>query len=244
MTRKCDAMPNPNHFLRIVVLTGAGVSAESGLSTFRGTAGHWKNFRPEDLATPAAFARRPEEVLAFYTARRRALLASAVVPNAAHIALATFERRFAGEFLLVTQNVDNLHERAGSRKLRHMHGELLRTRCSDCGHEFASTADISTADSCPACGAVGRLRPAVVWFGEMPLLMDEICAALGRCELFIAIGTSGQVYPAAGFVEIARKAGARTVEINVDETTTSPFFQQRVHGPASTAVPKVLDDIE
>jgi NAD-dependent deacetylase len=237
-------MPNPSHFLRIVVLTGAGVSAESGLATFRGTSGLWKNLRPVDLATPAAFSKRPAEVLAFYTARRRALLASAVVPNAAHIALAAFERRFAGEFLLVTQNVDNLHERAGSRKLRHMHGELLRTRCSDCGHEFASTADISTADSCPACGAAGHLRPAVVWFGEMPLLMDEISAALGRCELFIAIGTSGQVYPAGGFVEIARKAGARTVEINVDATTTSPFFQQRVHGPASTAVPKFLDDIE
>ena len=237
-------MPNSRHFSRIVALTGAGVSAESGLATFRGASGLWKNLRPEDLATPEAFAKRPEEVLAFYTARRRALLASAVAPNTAHIALAAFERRFRGEFLLVTQNVDDLHERAGSQKLRHMHGELLRTRCGNCGHEFASTADISIADSCPACGGVGCLRPAVVWFGEMPLFMDEISAALGRCDLFVAIGTSGRVYPAAGFVETARRAGARTVEINVNETTTSFLFQDRIRGPAASVVPGILEDIQ
>jgi len=237
-------MHDPFHSSRIVVLTGAGVSAESGLATFRGTSGLWENVRPEDLATPEAFARRPQEVLAFYTARRRALLAPAVAPNAAHNALAAFERRFRGEFLLVTQNVDDLHERAGSRKLRHMHGELLRTRCAGCGHEFASAADISTADSCPACGRAGRLRPAVVWFGEMPLFMDEISTALGRCDLFIAIGTSGQVYPAAGFVEIARQAGARTVEMNVEKTAASPLFQERVNSPASNAVPAFLERIK
>jgi NAD-dependent deacetylase len=237
-------MPNPCRSSRIVVLTGAGVSAESGLATFRGASGLWENVRPKDLATPEAFAKRPLKVLAFYTARRRALLASAVAPNAAHIALAAFERRFRGEFLLVTQNVDDLHERAGSQKLRHMHGELLRTRCANCGHEFASTADISTADSCPACGRVGRLRPAVVWFGEMPLFMDEISAVLGRCDLFIAIGTSGQVYPAAGFVEIARRVGARTVEINIEKTTASSLFQESVRSPASNAVPIFLERIE
>jgi len=236
-------MPNPNQSSRIVVLTGAGVSAESGLATFRGKSGLWKNRRPENLATPGAFAKHPEEVLAFYSARRRAHLASAVAPNAAHIALAAFERRFLGEFLLVSQNVDALHEKAGSQKLRHMHGELFRTRCAKCGHEFASTADLTPTDSCPGCKAVGRLRPAVVWFGEMPLFMEEISAALSRCDLFIAIGTSGRVYPAAGFVEIARRAGARTVEINIDETTTSSHFQEKILGPASSAVPGFLRGI-
>jgi NAD-dependent deacetylase len=156
------------------------------------------------------------------------------------VALAAFERHFPGEFLLVTQNVDALHEKAGSRKLRHMHGELFRTLCAKCGHEFASTADLTPTDSCAACNAVGRLRPAVVWFGEMPLFMGEISAALTRCDLFIAIGTSGQVYPAAGFVEVARRAGARTVEINIDETTTSSHFQEKILGPASTVVPGFL----
>jgi NAD-dependent deacetylase len=157
--------------------------------------------------------------------------------------LADFERRFCGEFLLVTQNVDNLHERAGSRKLRHMHGELLRSRCASCDHEFASSADFSTADKCPACGRTGRLRPAVVWFGEMPLFMDEISAALDRCDLFLAIGTSGQVYPAAGFVQIARKAGAMTVEINSDETETSSQFKETLRGPASQMTAAFLDTI-
>jgi NAD-dependent deacetylase len=231
-------------FSRVVVLTGAGISAESGLATFRGTSGLWKNFRPEDLATPEAFAEHPEEVLAFYTARRRALLASAVAPNMAHVGLAAFERRFSGEFLLVTQNVDNLHERAGSLKLRHMHGELLRTRCASCRHEFASTEDYAVGDQCPACGRRGRLRPGVVWFGETPLFMEEICEALARCDLFIAIGTSGQVYPAAGFVEIARQAGARTVEVNIEETTASSLFDQRIQGPASIVVLRFLEEIE
>jgi NAD-dependent deacetylase len=222
---------------RIVVLTGAGISAESGLRTFRDSGGLWEGHRPEDVATPEAYARRPDLVLAFYTARRRALRGPGVAPNAAHLALAEFWRRTKADFTLVTQNVDDLHERAGSRAL-HMHGELLRTRCMGCGSEFTSMADLSVSDECPACRTKGRLRPAIVWFGEMPLWMDEIMAALERCDLFVAIGTSGLVYPAAGFVEIAGRAGARTVEINAAETETSPLFDEVLRGPASKRVPE------
>ena len=151
---------------------------------------------------------------------------------------------FSGEFLLVTQNVDNLHERAGSQKLRHMHGELLKTRCASCRHEFASTADFAVGDQCPACSRVGKLRPGVVWFGETPLFMEEIAGALGGCDLFIAIGTSGQVHPAAGFVETARQAGASTVEMNLQQTTTSSLFEERIQGLASSVVPTFLEEIE
>ena len=237
-------MLQKRHFSRIVVLTGAGISAESGLATFRGASGLWKNLRPEDLASPVAFACHPKEVLAFYTARRRALLAPDVAPNPAHLALAAFESRFSGEFLLVTQNVDNLHERAGSQKLRHMHGELLRTRCASCRNEFASTEEFAVGDPCPACGRTGKLRPGVVWFGETPLFMEEISGALCECDLFIAIGTSGRVYPAAGFVEIARQAGARTIEMNIEETTASSLFDERIQGPASSVIPRFLEEIE
>jgi len=227
---------------RIVVLTGAGISAESGLPTFRGPGGLWEGHRVEDVATPQAFRKNPQLVLAFYSARRRALLDAAVAPNAAHLALAQFERRTSAAFTLVTQNVDNLHERAGSAPW-HMHGELLRTLCARCGHEFPSAADLAVADVCPACGRAGGLRPAVVWFGEFPLRMEEVDEALGRCDLFVAIGTSGQVYPAAGFVEIARAAGARTVEINAESTAASPNFERLIRGPASRAVPGFLAEL-
>jgi NAD-dependent deacetylase len=228
---------------RTVVLTGAGISAESGLPTFRDASGHWSRFRPSELATPEAFANNPDRVLKFYTSRRHALLDPAVKPNAAHGALAEFEKGTESEFLLVTQNVDDLHERAGSKNLVHMHGELLRTQCSFCGHEFASHTDLLRSDRCPACGRPGGLRPAVVWFGEIPRHIEQIIGAIRRCDLFVAVGTSGSVHPASGFVEIARRAGAQTVEINSEDTPTTPLFDTVIRGPASVSVPSFLTSL-
>lgn len=227
------------NFSSIVVLTGAGISAESGISTFRDANGLWENHRMEEVATPEAFQSDPALVHRFYNARRRQLLGDRVTPNRAHEALAAFEQGFTGDYLLVTQNVDNLHERAGSRNLVHMHGELLRMRCTESDLVFDITEDIEVDSLCPCCGKPGTLRPDIVWFGEIPRHLQEIAIALQRCELFIAIGTSGNVYPAAGFHESARQAGAHTVELNL-MTTPSPFDTQ-IRGPASRIVPAYLD---
>ncbi len=221
----------------IVVLTGAGISKESGLDTFRDADGIWSKVRLEEVATPEAFARDPVTVHAFYNARRRRLLSPAVEPNAAHLALAELERRWPGEFLLVTQNIDDLHERAGSEKLVHMHGEMLKVRCAGCGAVHRHTADLSLETPCPACKAAGGMRPHVVWFGEMPFEMDLIYDALGRCGLFISIGTSGNVYPAAGFVQEARMRGAHTVELNLEPSEGASLFLEQHYGPASRVVP-------
>jgi len=232
----------------IVVLTGAGISRESGLHTFRDADGIWATVRIEDVATPEAFARDPVTVQAFYNARRRGLLDPAVVPNAAHRALVALERAMrqaGGDVLVVTQNIDDLHERAGQTRLLHMHGELLKAICADCGNVTECRADIAVEAPCLACGAIGRLRPQVVWFGEMPLHMEEIAAALARCATFVAIGTSGNVYPASGFVELAHQAGARTIELNLEPSVTRSLFHEAHHGPATTVVPafvaRVLD---
>ena len=222
----------------IVVLTGAGVSAESGIRTFRAADGLWEEHRVEDVATPEGFARDPELVRRFYNERRRKLLT--VSPNAAHSALADFEGRVEGEFLLVTQNIDDLHERAGSRRLSHMHGELLKGRCGKCGAVFPQPGDMGAADECPACGGSGGTRPHVVWFGETPLELEKTCAALERCRLFVSVGTSGNVYPAAGFVRTARAAGARCVELNLEDSAASHVFHESIRGPATKIVPEFL----
>lgn len=223
----------------IVILTGAGVSAESGLGTFRDTGGIWARFDPAKLATPEGFAADPETVHAFYNARRENLLAAK--PNPAHHALARLERAWReenrGDFLLVTQNIDNLHEQAGSEALLHMHGELLKSRCERCGHAFEHTDALSLERICGGCGKAGGLRPHVVWFGEMPLGLDTIYEALARCDLFVAVGTSGTVYPAAGFVQEAAMAGARTVELSLEPGEVSALFGERCYGPASRVVP-------
>ena len=219
----------------IVILTGAGVSRESGLSTFRDPDGIWAQVRVEDVATPEAFARDPARVHAFYNARRAQL--GHVEPNAAHVALARLEREWLGPMLLVTQNVDDLHERAGSRPL-HMHGELRRVRCLGCGATHNWAADLSTTVPCPAC-ATPALRPDIVWFGEMPMGMDRIAAALDACGLFVSIGTSGTVYPAAGFVQDA--VHARTVELNLEPSAGSALFDEAFHGPATEVVPAFVD---
>ncbi len=220
----------------IVILTGAGISAESGLSTFRDKDGLWEGHRVEDVACPAAFRRNPELVHRFYNLRRAAL--ETVEPNAAHLAIARLQREHPGKVTLVTQNVDDLHERAGSPDVIHMHGELLRARCENCGAGMPWPGAMETSTPCPRCGRHGGLRPDIVWFGEMPQRMDEIADALRHADLFVAIGTSGHVYPAAGFVSEARLAGAHTVEINNTGTLVSGHFHDHPTGPATIEVPK------
>jgi NAD-dependent deacetylase len=229
---------------RIVVLTGAGISKESGLSTFRDADGIWARVRVEDVATAEAFRRDPERVHAFYNQRRRGLLGPKVRPNAAHDALARLEAEWPGQVLVVTQNIDDLHERAGTRNLLHMHGELLKARCDFCRDIRTNREDLGTALACPACGKKGGMRPHVVWFGEMPFHMEEIQAALDRCTLFISIGTSGAVYPAAGFVARVRERGfARTVELNLEPSEGATLFEESDYGPASVVVPAFVAEL-
>lgn len=227
----------------IVILTGAGISAESGLATFRGSDGLWEGHRVEDVATPEGFARNPSLVHAFYNMRRRELLNPAVKPNPAHEALARLEQNWNGDVLLVTQNVDNLHERAGSKNLLHMHGEALRAFCQACGHNTAWQEDLSIETACPSCDEPGGLRPDIVWFGEMPHHMDKIFNALSDCDLFISIGTSGQVYPAAGFVDHARHSGAYTIECNLDPASNTSLFHEKLYGAAGTILPELVNKI-
>ncbi len=226
---------------RIVILSGAGLSAESGLSTFRDKDGIWAKHRIEDVATPEAFARDPERVLEFYNTRRKG--AAGVKPNAAHEALAKLEKKHPGEVLTVTQNIDPLHEMAGTRSLIHMHGEILKKLCAHCGAKEHWEEDLSTDLVCPVCEMSGGMRPDVVWFGEMPYRMEEIAEALGACDLFISIGTSGTVYPAAGFVMEARNAGAHTVELNLEPSEGATLFAKAIHGKATQIVPVFVDGL-
>ncbi len=226
--------------MRIVVLTGAGVSAESGLRTFRDEGGLWEGHDVKEVATPEAFARDPDLVHSFYDARRRQL--REVEPNAAHRALARLQLESGHDVLLVTQNVDDLHERAGSRDVLHMHGELLRARCLACGARVEWREDLLPRPPCPRCGAPA-LRPDVVWFGELPYHLDAIHDALWGCDLFAAIGTSGVVYPAAGFVRTARSAGARTVELNLGASEVASAFDEVREGPATVTVPAWVDEL-
>lgn len=224
----------------IVILTGAGISRESGLATFRDADGLWARHRIEDVATPEAFARNPDLVQRFYNARRAQLLDPAIQPNAAHLALARLEVAWPAPLLLVTQNIDGLHARAGSRNVIAMHGELQKARCLGCQGVVDWQQDITPQSACPTCGAAGKLRPHVVWFGEMSLEMDRIEAALHECGLFISIGTSGQVYPAAGFVRAARSR-AHCVELNLEATEGTALFHEAHHGPATQIVPAFVD---
>ena len=223
-----------------MVLTGAGISAESGLRTFRAVEGLWEDHRIEDVATPEGYQRDRQLVHDFYNQRRAA--AAAAKPNAAHLALAEFEAAFAGEFLLVTQNVDDLHARAGSKRVLAMHGQLNRMHCDNCGQVTDAPPVCRPDMRCQHCQA-GLLRPHVVWFGEMPLFMEEISAALADCNLFIAIGTSGQVYPAAGFVRIAAAAGAHCIEANLEASAVAAGFDEQRLGLATEIVPQILAEI-
>lgn len=225
---------------RIVVLTGAGLSAESGIATFRDKGGIWSKYDVREVATPEGYTRNPRLVHEFYNMRRRDH--ALVRPNAAHFALARLEREHPG-VTIVTQNVDALQEAAGSQRLIHMHGELLSALCARCDARHPWTADLAIETGCPACGRDGGMRPDVVWFGEMPYRMDEIGEALEACDLFISIGTSGNVYPASGFVRQARIAGARTVELNLEPSAGVSMFHEAIHGPATEVVPAYVEGL-
>ena len=224
----------------IVVLTGAGISAESGLATFRGPGGLWEGHRVEDVCTPEALAGDPELVHRFYDDRRAAL--AGVEPNAAHRALARLDAEWAGGLLIVTQNVDDLHERAGAKRLIHMHGELLSALCAACGDRGAWAGRLPAGTACGACDSL-MLRPDIVFFGEMPYRMDEIDAAIRECDLFVSIGTSGAVYPAAGFVETARYVGADTLEMNLEPSMGSVYFGETRTGAAGVLVPGWVENL-
>jgi NAD-dependent deacetylase len=231
----------PDDMRNIVILTGAGVSAESGLATFRAADGLWEGHRVEDVATPEAYRRDPRLVHQFYDARRARL--GEVEPNAAHRALARLDAEWDGDLLLVTQNVDDLHERAGSKRLLHMHGELTKGWCLACNERQPWSGDMGEAAECALCGDRGRVRPDIVWFGEMPYEMNRIEDALRSADLFVSIGTSGAVYPAAGFVQTARYCGASTLEMNLDPSLGSTFFDESRIGPAGKLVPEWVDQI-
>lgn len=224
----------------IVILTGAGVSAESGIDTFRTEGGLWERYKPEDVATPEAFARDPDLVLGFYDMRRAAIQEKQ--PNAAHFALARLDAEWPGELLIVTQNIDDLHERAGANRVLHMHGQHLNAWCTACDVRSPWRGSLSDRPRCPECGEAA-LRPDVVWFGEMPYRMDDIHAALRSCDLFVSIGTSGAVYPAAGFVRGARDLGARTLELNLEPSQGSRWFHESRLGAASEVVPAWVEEM-
>ncbi|MCB0895516.1 MAG: NAD-dependent deacylase [Nocardioides sp.] len=226
--------------MKITVLTGAGISAESGVPTFRDANGLWEGHRVEDVATPEAYAAQPDVVHRFYDERRAAL--ARVEPNAAHRALARLERAVGDDLLVITQNVDDLHERAGSTRVLHMHGQLRSALCVACGARSQWTGDLSHRPPCPRCGAV-ELRPDVVWFGEIPYGMDLIAAAIARTDLFVSIGTSGAVYPAAGFVQHAFRAGARSLELNLVPSSGTRMFDVARHGPATELVPAWVAEV-
>ncbi len=228
----------------IVVLTGAGISAESGIRTFRDTGGLWEDHSIEEVATPQGYADNPELVLGFYNARRAQL--SKVEPNAAHIALAKLEAGLmerGGLLTIVTQNVDDLHERGGAKNIIHMHGELLSQWCRVCDRKFKSAEAFTLQSQCPKCESIGKVRPDIVWFGEMPYFMDTIEAHIQNCDLFVSIGTSGAVYPAAGYVQVARGLGKQTLEINLEPSEGSYLFHESRLGKAGEMVPAWVDEI-
>lgn len=225
----------------IVILTGAGISAESGIDTFRAADGLWENHRIEDVATPEAFARDPDLVLRFYDMRREAV--QKAQPNSAHIALGRLAEKWHGEVTIVTQNVDDLHERGGADNVIHMHGELLSALCLSCHDRPHWHDSMLDRPACPSCGGMGSLRPNIVWFGEMPYRMEEIDIALSRADLFVSIGTSGAVYPAAGYVRQARQNGAQTLELNLEQSQGSHWFNEARYGPATQIVTQWVDEL-
>lgn len=229
-------------YTNIVILTGAGISGESGIQTFRGADGLWENHRIEEVAHPVAFQKNPELVHRFYNERRKKLQAPEVKPNAAHLALKELEDNSFAHFLLVTQNVDNLHERAGAEKVVHMHGEIMKARCLSCEKSNDHFEDMTLASVCKSCGTKGKLRPDIVWFEEAVMHMKEIMEHLRLCDLFICIGTSGQVYPAAGFVDMV-PLDCRTVEINLAPTQISALFKEHYYGKASIEVPRFVQSL-
>lgn len=230
-------------YKNIVVLTGAGISAESGINTFRSHDGLWENHRIEDVATLEGYQRNPDLVQDFYNERRKQLQSPTIKPNNAHIALGHLENRSSANVMIVTQNIDNLHERGGSINVIHMHGELLKARCCTSGQVVEQHTDLHQGDLCHCCKTPAQLRPDIVWFGEMPIDMDKIYNSLESADLFISIGTSGVVYPAAGFVHEAKLHGAHTIEINLEPSAVESEFSEKRYGKASIEVPKLVDEL-
>lgn len=229
--------------VNVVVLTGAGISAESGIQTFRSADGLWEEHRVEDVATPEGYARDPQLVQRFYNERRQQLQQDNIKPNAAHFALAQLEELLGDNFLLITQNIDNLHERAGSKRIVHMHGELLKVRCNKSKQVLEWKGDLTVDDRCHCCQFPQPLRPHIVWFGEMPLGMDHIYQSIEQANIFIAIGTSGHVYPAAGFVHEAKLNGAHTVELNLEPSQVESEFEEKHYGLASKVVVEYVNHL-
>ena len=228
----------PKTYSNIVVLTGAGISAESGLATFRSANGLWNNHRVEDVATIEAFQRNPEYVHDFYNQMKPELLQAQ--PNAAHICLTKLQQAFPHQVSIITQNVDTLHEKAGNTDIYHIHGQINQALCLSCGHILESWGDITTETACPHCTAVGFMKPNIVFFGENLLYMDKVDALLHRCDLFISVGTSGVVFPAAAFVQIAKQHGAETWEFNLENTSNNYYFDHHILGPAGTTLPRFV----
>ncbi|WP_159656571.1 Sir2 family NAD+-dependent deacetylase [Vibrio atypicus] len=230
-------------YRNVVILTGAGISAESGIQTFRAQDGLWEDHKIEDVATPEGFDRDPDLVQDFYNQRRLKLQDPKIHPNAAHTALGRLEQELEGSVTIITQNIDNLHERGGSSNVIHMHGELLKSRCSESNQVIEELGEIKTGDLCHCCQIPSQMRPHVVWFGEMPLRMGEIYQSLEEADLFISIGTSGVVYPAAGFVHDAKMHGAHTIEINLEPSAIESEFEEKRYGKASIEVPRLVEEV-
>jgi NAD-dependent deacetylase len=230
-------------YRNVVILTGAGISAESGIQTFRAQDGLWEDHKIEDVATPEGFDRDPDLVQDFYNQRRLKLQDPKIQPNAAHVALGRLEQELEGSVTIITQNIDNLHERGGSSNVIHMHGELLKSRCSESNQVIEELGEIKTGDLCHCCQIPSQMRPHVVWFGEMPLRMGEIYQSLEEADLFISIGTSGVVYPAAGFVHDAKMHGAHTIEINLEPSAIESEFEEKRYGKASIEVPRLVEEV-
>ena len=228
-------------FKKIVILTGAGISAESGLATFRASNGLWNNHRVEDVATIEAFERNPAYVHAFYNELKTELVKAK--PNAAHQAITRLQDLYPAEISVVTQNVDTLHEKAGNKNIYHIHGQINQAVCLNCGHILETFGDVDTQTVCPTCGIQGMMKPNIVFFGENLLYMDTVDRLLSSCDLFVSVGTSGVVYPAAGFVQIAKFAGADTIEFNLETTSNNYMFDRHVTGPAGTTLPQFVDEL-
>lgn len=229
------------HYNNIVILSGAGISAESGLATFRSADGLWNNHRVEDVATVEAFARNPDYVHDFYNQMRPELLAAK--PNAAHLAISELQKKYNANISIVTQNIDTLHEKAGNKNVFHIHGQINQIVCLNCGHVFETWGDVSSEDTCPHCNIRAMLKPNIVFFGENLLYMDKVEQLLNSCDLFISVGTSGVVYPAAGFVQIAKYHGANTVELNLEDTSNNYLFDRHIFGKAGTTLPTFIDEL-
>lgn len=239
-----DKQSSQNTYPRIVILTGAGLSSESGIDIYRGKTGLWEKYRLEDVATPEAYKQTPGKVHEFYNIRRSQLSDPKIKPNDAHKALARLDKELGQEVMIITQNVDDLLEKAGVRQVIHMHGELTKIRCENCANVQVWDKDLDVETICTQCGEAGFLRPHIVWFGEIPFGLEMIYTALANCETYISIGTSGSVYPAGGFVQEARKGKCNeTVEINSEDTAISSFFDRRITGKAGDVVPGYIDEL-